>query len=519
MHSQKIKQPIFLSLNDKSADDYWSMAFLKDTIDGLKLVDRDLIIVPGEYQDVSAINTELNKYSKILLVVASDEEGRFDIDAISHPDIIIYSMYPNKKFKNVDYWLPLGYTPHTRDNLKLLGLPDKSMGWFFSGQITHDSRRQLASKLINMRDGELVQTEGFTQGLPKEEYIKKIWESKVVPSASGPVCSEAFRTYEALEAGTIPIPEGRATHEILFGEMPFVVLEDWNQVGNYISDYISRYPVLHNEVYAWWQLQKRQIKERFKKDLGIKENITVVVPTSPIVSHPETKIIEETVNSIRNQLPRAEIIITFDGIRKEQLHLKQKYEEYKKKMLWMTNFGWSNVTPLVFQEQMHQSGMIKEALKYINTKLILYVEHDTPLTKDAINWASAINTILNDNLNVVRFFWKSYIPDELDGLMLDKEPIKIRNCPIVRTAQWSQRPHLASTEYYRKILQDYFSDNSNCFIEDLMQKVTENSYLVKGKAGWNEHKIGIYAPNENLKRSYHLDGREDAEKFDDKQIF
>ena len=64
------------------------------------------------------------------------------------------------------------------------------------------------------------------------------------------------------------------------------------------------------------------------------DNLTAIIPTSPIKSHPDTSIIEETIKSIRHHLPDSEIIVTFDGVREEQEDLLEEYTEFKKQMLW-----------------------------------------------------------------------------------------------------------------------------------------------------------------------------------------
>jgi hypothetical protein len=79
--------------------------------------------------------------------------------------------------------------------------------------------------------------------------------------------------------------------------------------------------------------------------------------------------------------------------------------------------------------------------------------------------------------------------------------------PLLRTAQYSQRPHLASTDLYRRMLTDCFSPQSKAFIEDRMHSVVYEAYRLRGKAGWNDWKLWLYAPAGDMKRSYHTDGR------------
>ena len=44
------------------------------------------------------------------------------------------------------------------------------------------------------------------------------------------------------------------------------------------------------------------------------EAITVVIPTSPLVVHPSTEIIDEIYTQTRKQLPDSHILILVDGV-------------------------------------------------------------------------------------------------------------------------------------------------------------------------------------------------------------
>jgi hypothetical protein len=84
--------------------------------------------------------------------------------------------------------------------------------------------------------------------------------------------------------------------------------------------------------------------------------------------------------------------------------------------------------------------------------------------------------------------------------------------PLRRTRQWSQRPHLAGAGYYADMLQSEFSPQARCFIEDRMHSIASSHP--------ERHRLAIYHPETgNVKRSYHLDGRQGDPKFDDEQVW
>lgn len=240
------------------------------------------------------------------------------------------------------------------------------------------------------------------------------------------------------------------------------------------------------------------------------ENITVLVPTSPIPSHPDTKIIEETIYSIRTHLPESEIIIMIDGIRDEQKQFTDNYIEYTRRLLWKCAHEWYNVVPLLFDEHSHQAIMTRKALELVRTPLILFVEHDTPITPDRdIPFPKLANYILEGKANIIRLHHEALVLEVHKYLMIGEQ-----EDDLWATYQWSQRPHLARTEFYKHMLEEYFPPLAKTMIEDLMYGKLENAYRDQGKAGWDRFRVFIYTPEGDIKRSYHLDGREGEPKYE-----
>lgn len=236
--------------------------------------------------------------------------------------------------------------------------------------------------------------------------------------------------------------------------------------------------------------------------------ITAIIPTSPIPSHPSTKVIEETVLSIRHHLPDAEILIQIDGVRDEQEHLKDQYNEYIYKLLWKCLHEWKNVLPIYFPEHSHQAKMMIETMPRIKTTLLLYVEHDTPLVIDKkIDWDKCIKFIEDGEASTVRFHFENVIPEEHKKLVMQKKD------DFLQTYQWSQRPHLSTVAYYKEIMK-HFSLDSRTMIEDKFHGVVMGDWYEDAMMGWHKHRLWIYHPKNGIKRSYHLDARENEPKFE-----
>ena len=240
-------------------------------------------------------------------------------------------------------------------------------------------------------------------------------------------------------------------------------------------------------------------------------DITIVMATSVLPSHPDTRIIDETVAAIRKHFPENEIIMQIDGLREEQRHRKKDYDEYKNRVLWKCMHEWKNVLPIIFYKYSHQTIMMKETINLIKTPLLLYVEGDAPLTDDHIDWQKCLDMFEYDKANTIRFHFESSIPNSHKHLMID---LYNTENGFMKTAQWSQRPHLSRVVYYKDVVLPNSWDYS--FIEDGFHGIVNSDilpYKQFSQGGWDKHKLWIYHPEGSIRRSYHLDGREGTRKF------
>lgn len=242
--------------------------------------------------------------------------------------------------------------------------------------------------------------------------------------------------------------------------------------------------------------------------------ITVVIPVSPIKSHPDTLILDETLDSVRHHLPDAEIVVTFDGVRNEHLGRRDDYEEFIRRALWRLDKVYGNTVPFIFDQHSHQVGMLRAVLDEIRTPLVMYVEQDAPLvTDEAIDFDKIAEFITSGSSNCVRLHHEAVIPTDHEHMMHGGED------GFIRTSQFSARPHVATKAFYRQAL-EHFSPDAKSFIEDKLHGVIDEAFKVDGMAGWNLWRMHIYAADpKNLKRSTHSDGRAGDPKYADTQTF
>lgn len=237
------------------------------------------------------------------------------------------------------------------------------------------------------------------------------------------------------------------------------------------------------------------------------DNITVVITTSPCRRHPSTEMIRKTIEMIRIQID-SPILILIDGIKPEQEYLSVEYEKYKKELQeWIIT--QDRIDCLVFVDFQHQTGMIKEGIKYVNTPQLLFIEHDFPI-RGNIPWQDISDIIRAGAVDLVRFSWEPQLIPEHKHMFLDKTPIDIGGVPLVRVGQWSQRPHLTSVDFYKKIIKDYLDDDRKTYIEDAIH----GHYGDISARGWGLNKLCIYHPTRgSISRCEHLDGRMEEAKY------
>lgn len=533
---------IWLNYNEAAPNNgYWCTGWLEETFIncaedtsphtfywGTKVditEDRDgaIVIIPAEYNanHVDQINHALAQLPWAVVILASDEQGLFPVEKLA-PVQALWVMTPH--FEKHTY--PTGtnflgefYPQDARERISKFKSQamQRPCQCSFSGQITHDRRHRMVEALAWVHY--INQTAGFTQGLSRDVYYRLMSMTRCTPAPSGPVTVDSFRAFECLETGGIPIldticPEPQDGtlywNEVLGQGHPLPTIADWNDAHKIVDDIDDNWPLSSNLVFSWWQTHKRETRNRILEGVPGYDHgeYTILIPTSPIPSHPSTAILDGTIASVRFHHPDADILVMCDGIRPEQEHRREDYDRYVQEVCWKANFEWHNVYPIVFAGHEHQANMTRVALDYVHTPLIVFVEHDTPIvTDEPIDWPNITHLMHTNMIDVLRFHFETGIHPEHEAMMLHSKTVTARKVPIRQTTQWSQRPHVSTATYYRRILLHHFPITGRTMIEDKMHSVAQE---------WPEDNIiAIYHPDTgNIKRSLHTDGRKDDPKFE-----
>lgn len=242
--------------------------------EGYPSTDGCVLIIPGRYwfQKANQISESIARFQWVLAIRTGDEEDQLQPDRIYHPNIKWWVQTPKV---GVDYddarLFGVGFPPHFNH----LKQQNKDTDVFLSAQNTHDRRTECFAALENIKATKVVgTTDGFTQGMDKDEYALWMSAAKVAPCPSGAVSPDSFRLYEALEAHTVPIADdsspvydSQGYWRMLFPDAPFPILESYEQLPGYVDDQLRQWPDNVNRITEWWINYKRDLGRWIRDDL------------------------------------------------------------------------------------------------------------------------------------------------------------------------------------------------------------------------------------------------------------
>lgn len=518
-----------------------------------------VVVVSGRWaaQNVVELREWENRRAWTLACVTSDEESDLDPAAIKTQDSLVMVQTPAPRSTvraGSPVWahmvlgprIDLRRTVIASESLRAMPSPMRPSLWSFAGQVRDNPARQACVSVLaaqhraHPEDAAMLHvTNGFGQGHPLPEYLATLRDSEVVISPSGPATPDCFRTWEALEMGALPVAQKhspRQTYEPDYyahalecaaGDVSFPRLESWAELPDLLAAW-RRDPLAlrhaQNLAFSWWQSRKRVFAYDVECAIrsvsgmvapehpaGLRSKLTIIIPSSPCAAHPGTEMIDECIARIRAypDLAECEILLTLDGVRPEQSHRRADYYEHVRRVLWRANWdpAWRGVLPVVFDRHAHQSGMLLRALRMVTTPLVMYVEHDTwPVGEIPFARLAAAVEGGAGGLRMLRLHYDAQIHPEHEYLMLDRAPVDCGGVPVRRTRQWSQRPHIARTDFYRDVVAPIFSEGDRTFIEDIVYGRAEGG-------SWDAWGLGIYAPAGDMRRSTTCDGRRGESKY------
>ena len=254
---------------------------LKETRDGFHLVDRALVVIQNYNEAFPFIVAYEQSGLRYCLVHISDEG--LDATAYAPRCRLIFRNYYHPKYTADPriVFFPLGYKQGFVPCDRTVA---KKYAWSFMGDCGKSDRMKMMEALdapaLRHLDVYRYCFSGFNspQGLPTATYESILMQSWFAPSPTGNCNSECFRTWEALEAGAVPIvldaspliPVPHYYDALVkacgFAQpVPFPVLKQWSDVATAVPwDHPEE---LRERCLAWWAAFKTFLQANIKKKL------------------------------------------------------------------------------------------------------------------------------------------------------------------------------------------------------------------------------------------------------------
>ena len=247
--------------------------------------------------------------------------------------------------------------------------------------------------------------------------------------------------------------------------------------------------------------------------------ITVLIPTSPIPSHPSTEILDKVIDSIRFHLPYAKLVIMADGVRDQITQRTEQYHQFLGNVTTnCANWKYGRASLVMMGTHKHQAAMTREVIEsHVSTPFVFFSEHDTTLVTTVnprdiggngqtvaedcvIRWDDICELLISGGANMVRFYLWEKIWWEHEYLM--RGVMRQGDSRFIQTVQFSGWPNIATTAFYKKLLAEIPADRKTMIEPAVISQVQAR--------GWTEYRLVIYLPEPNGRRFYHLNGRLDT---------
>lgn len=262
------------AIDDNYPDTKSDFGFLEEIFEKLQIetvrtqslpkLDKAIVVVCGGdfFEKEEKLFSELSKINKVMLFVTSNESGQFQQEKVAHKDIKFWMQSPFLQHESYKKF-PIGVPSFLKNSLP--EYTDKEYDLFYSGQINHTRRQELADVLPTIDNALFNLTKGFMQGFEPKEYYEKFIKAKVVPAPAGNVTIDSFRFYEAIEMLCLPIGDIKSAIEedfdfwdfVFDGKIEIAKTNDWKELPDIVKDLLKDYPNNMHRLVAWWIKYKR----------------------------------------------------------------------------------------------------------------------------------------------------------------------------------------------------------------------------------------------------------------------
>jgi hypothetical protein len=224
--------------------------------------------------------------------------------------------------------------------------------------------------------------------------------------------------------------------------------------------------------------------------------LSIIITCSHIQSHPSIEVVQKTIESIKNMLtipPNTTYILAHDSgdsvAYNTYLHSLQNYIK-----------SMPNTRIVKLEQKGYLTGNIKNALRHVDSKYILIVQHDFPFVKE-VNIVNVIKDMdTNPTLKHIRFNKRKNLKtgsDALNNLFGHEVHDGLYNT-YTRTPSWSDNNHICLTSYYKDIV-----------LRDGGSRFPETSLITKSTCEKIHNVYGtyLYGPVGHDMVIHHIDGK------------
>jgi len=201
-------------------------------------------------------------------------------------------------------------------------------------------------------------------------------------------------------------------------------------------------------------------------------NFSIIITTSPTNSNPDLLMISSVINSIKQNIKtdyEKKIIISCDGTDL----MNENYDNFIKN-LEKKYCNDNNIQIIVNVKKGHLTGNIRNSIKYVDTKYILFVQHDLLICKEVD--ADKIIMDMENNLNLkhVRLNKRDNIKAGWDNTKLFASEIIEENYNYIFTESWSDQNHFTTKQYYLENVLSNVEDG--VFMEQVMNNICKGNH-------------------------------------------
>lgn len=229
----------------------------------------EAIIILGKQVELEKVRNYLAQFKKGTVILASDEDSEWDWKYVIPSHLKAWTQYYFRNKEEIKERLLLGFPTRLKD-IAVNKNQERKYLVSFVGQVQNPHRQSCVNALKEIPNHFIKLADGFggVNGLEYQDYINIFCQSKVVLCPSGSMCTDSFRTYEALECGALPIVEPRSPRdekhfnywkEVSAGILPCV--HDWNDIAYILNDekFIEQKT---KECIEWWNNYKVELKQK-----------------------------------------------------------------------------------------------------------------------------------------------------------------------------------------------------------------------------------------------------------------